>query len=110
MYKVDGNTIGHGGACGNTKAPIAPTPIYLQRYSGVDLVTPIGDPVFLINNLENGGFKYDGPNTERPSIAYRNGTYYLLYNTHCYADPAYRIDYISCINGVDTHTGIAGCK
>ena len=88
---------------------MAPTPIYLQRYSADDLVTPIGDPVFLINNLQNGGFRYDGANTERPSIAYCNDTYYLLYNAHCYAELSYRIDYISCIDGVDTHTGIAGC-
>jgi Glycosyl hydrolases family 43 len=110
VYRVDGNTIGHGGACGNTLSPIAPTPLYLQQMSPSDLVAPIGDPVFLINNLEYDGFRYDGPNTERPSIAYRNETYYVLYNAQCYAQLTYRIDYVSCVSGVDTHRGISGCQ
>ncbi|RMZ90970.1 hypothetical protein DV736_g1813, partial [Chaetothyriales sp. CBS 134916] len=110
VYKVDGNSIGHGGSCDNTVEPIAPTPIYAQRMSGDDLVSPLGETVFLINNIEHGGFQYDGPNTERPSITYRNGTYYLLYNVYCYASLNYRIDYVSCVAGIDTLTGFAGCN
>lgn len=110
VYKVDGNAIGHGGACGNTKAKIAPTPMYLQELSPNDLTTKIGEPTFLASNLNpKGSFKFDGANTERPSIAFRNGTYYLLYNAQCYAELKYRIDFISCIVGVDTHNGIGGC-
>ncbi|RMD41500.1 hypothetical protein DV735_g3617, partial [Chaetothyriales sp. CBS 134920] len=110
VYKVDGNSIGHGGLCGNTAKPIMPTPIYAQRMSAADLVTPLGEPVFLINNIEDGGFGHDGPNTERPSITYRNGTYYLLYNAQCYTTLDYRIDYVSCVTGVDTRTGLGGCN
>ena len=109
IYKQDGDTIGHGGACGNTKQPVAPTPIYAQEVSPVDLTTPVGEPRFMINNLQNDSFRYDGPNVERPSVAYRNSTYYLLYNADCYAEKAYHIDYISCVSGVDTNSGIAGC-
>ncbi|RMZ82581.1 hypothetical protein DV738_g1664, partial [Chaetothyriales sp. CBS 135597] len=110
VYKVDGNSIGHGGLCGNSAEPIVPTPIYTQRMSADDLLTPIGEPVFLINNIQDGGSPYDGPNTERPSMTYRNGSYYLFYNVHCYTTLDYRIDYVSCMTGVDTTTGLGGCN
>lgn len=109
IYKQDGNSIGHGGVCGNTKSPVISTPIYAQEVSSDDLTTLVGEPNFMINNLQSGSFKYDGPNVERPSVAYRNSTYYLLYNADCFAKKAYHIDYVSCVSGVDTHSGIAGC-
>ena len=112
IYKTDGNSIGHGGACGNTASPVAPTPLYLQQLSKADLVTSIGEPVLLASNVNPAGsFQYDGPNTERPSIAYRNETYYLLYNSQCYAEESYKVRYVSCIVGTDTTAagGIAGC-
>lgn len=109
-YKTDGNAIGHGGACGNTNVKVAPTPLYLQELSPSDLTTKIGEPVFLVSNLSpTGSFRFDGPNTERPLIAFRNSTYYLLYNAQCYAELRYRIDYVSCVVGVDTESGISGC-
>merc|ERR1712000_234385 len=37
------------------------------------------------------------------------GTYYLLYNAQCYAELNYRVDFVSCAVGIDTHTGILGC-
>jgi hypothetical protein len=30
-YKIDGNSVGHGGSCGNTVAPIVPTPMMQQQ-------------------------------------------------------------------------------
>lgn len=72
-----------------------------------DLTTPVGQPLYLFSNKVS--FKEDGPNVERPCMVFRNDTYYLLYNTECYASPQYRIDYVSCVVGVDTHTGILGC-
>ncbi|KIX07313.1 uncharacterized protein Z518_01966 [Rhinocladiella mackenziei CBS 650.93] len=107
VYKTDGNSIGHGGACGNTNSPIAPTPLHLQLVDPHDLVTPIGEPVFLFSNINS--IKEDGPNVERPCLIYRDSAYYLLYNAQCYAELAYRIDYVSCTVGVDTNTGILGC-
>ena len=110
VYKIDGNAIGHGGACGNTRTKVAATPLYQQELSPDDLTRKIGAPHYLVSNLNPAGsFKFDGPNTERPSIAFRNNTYYLLYNAQCYADLAYRVDYVSCIVGQDTHDGMAGC-
>lgn len=107
VYKTDGNAIGHGGACGNTVQPIVPTPLHLQLMDPEDLVTPLGQPVYLFSNADS--FIEDGPNVERPCLAYRDSTYYLLYNAHCFAELAYRIDFVSCTVGVDTDTGILGC-
>ena len=36
VYKVDGNSIGHGGECGNTVAPIVFTPIRIQQVDAKD--------------------------------------------------------------------------
>jgi hypothetical protein len=36
VYKVDGNSVGNGGACSNSNAPIAPTPLNLQEVSNDD--------------------------------------------------------------------------
>jgi hypothetical protein len=107
VYKVDGNAIGHGGACGNTNTPVAPTPLYMQLMDSETLTTAVGPPIYLFSNMES--FTEDGPNVERPCMVFRNSTYYLLYNAQCYASPNYRIDYVSCVVGVDTQTGVQGC-
>ncbi|KIW18805.1 hypothetical protein PV08_03094 [Exophiala spinifera] len=107
VYKTDGNTIGHGGACGNTNMPVAPTPLHLQLMDSNDLVTPVGEPVYLFSNI--GAFEEDGPNVERPCMIFQDSTYYLLYNAQCYAELTYRIDFVSCTVGVDTQTGVLGC-
>lgn len=110
VYKTDGNAIGHGGACGNSRPKVAPTPVYLQQLSPDDLTTKIGDPIFLASNVNPAGsFYFDGPNTGRPSIAFRNETYFFMYNAQCYVELKYRIDYMSCVVGIDTHTGIDEC-
>jgi beta-xylosidase len=90
VYKVDGNAIGHGGACSNTKNPIVPTPLYMQLMNSHDLTTTVGQPKYLFSNI--GSFKEDGPNVERPSLLFRNNTYWLTYNAHCFASLEYRID------------------
>ena len=107
VYKVDGNAIGHGGACENTNKPVQPTPLYLQLLDPQNLTTPIGKPIYLFSNMES--FKEDGPNVKRPCMVFRNNTYYLLYNVQCYASPRYRIDYVSCVVDVDAQSGISGC-
>ncbi|KAL6252655.1 hypothetical protein RBB50_000374 [Rhinocladiella similis] len=107
VYKTDGNAIGHGGACGNTNIPVAPTPLYLQLMDPNDLVTPVGQPVYLFSNI--GAFQEDGPNVERPCMVFQDSTYYLLYNAQCYAELTYRIDFVSCTVGVDTQAGALGC-
>lgn len=90
VYKVDGNSIGHGGACKNTRKPIVPTPIMLQRVSLQDGHTKIGKPVKLLDNTPA-----DGPNIEAPALVYDISTklYFLMYNAGCFKDPQYRIEY-----------------
>ena len=90
VYKVDGNSIGHGGACKNGVKPIAPTVIMLQRVSSADGHTLLGEPVELLHNTPA-----DGPNVEAPALVYvkNTGLYYLFFNSGCFKLPGYRIEY-----------------
>ena len=45
IYKVDGNSIGKGGACSNSVQPIAPTPLVMQEVSPDDGYSFIGGPL-----------------------------------------------------------------
>ena len=87
-YKIDGNSIGHGGACSNSASPIVPTPIMLQQVSASDGVTHIGGPIELIANDA-----IDGPAVEAPTMAYYgpSKTYYLLYSSGCYVSTSYTV-------------------
>lgn len=88
VYKVDGNSIGHGGDCGNTVAPIVPTPILLQQLSPSNGHDLIGSPIELIKNGPA-----DGPYVEAPSLTYLNGKYVLFFSSQCYATPKYDVSY-----------------
>jgi hypothetical protein len=96
VYKTDGDTIGHGGQCGNTIRPIAPTPLYMQLLDPNDLTTPVGPPFFLFSNGPE-----DGPNVERPCMTFLNETYFLLYNSQCFQSEAYHVSYVSCVGASD---------
>ena len=90
VYKVDGNSKGHGGACSNTVAPIVPTPLILQEVSATDGYTFIGDPVTILENDAS-----DGPNIEAPTMTYDSSSklYVLLYSSECFVTTAYNIRY-----------------
>ena len=96
VYKVDGNAKGKGGDCGNSIEPIVSTPILLQQV-GLDGVTPVGEPVPILDREDN-----DGPLVEAPSI-YQSaeGIYFLFFSSGCYTSPSYDIKYA-------TATEIAG--
>jgi beta-xylosidase len=87
VFKVDGNTIGHGGICNNGIEPLIPTPILLQKVAK-DGVTPIGDAVQILdrNTADN-----DGPLVEAPNLTLQGDTYFLFYSTHCFFDPKYGV-------------------
>lgn len=90
IYKVDGNSVGNGGACANTVNPIAPTPLVLQEVSADDGYTFVAAPVtVLLNDAE------DGPNIEAPSLTYdaSSGTYILFYSSRCFSQTPYNIRY-----------------
>lgn len=85
MYKIDGNSIGNGGSCGNTVDPIVPTPIMLQQVQS-DGVTAVGNPQQILVNGE-----YDGPLVEAPSLSRiadptsAGGQLYILFfSSNCY--------------------------
>lgn len=87
VYKVDGNSIGHGGSCGNTVAPIVPTPIMLQQVAE-DGHTLLGQPTEILTNNAD-----DGPYVEAPSLAKWDGDYVLFFSSHCYTSSEYDTKY-----------------
>jgi len=93
VYKVDGNSIGHGGLCGNSVAPIVSTPIQLLKLAS-DAITPVGAPVTI---LQNG--QYDGPLIEAPSLirvvsqSIPPVTYVLFFSSNCYSTTLYDVSY-----------------
>ncbi|KAL1297528.1 hypothetical protein AAFC00_006100 [Neodothiora populina] len=87
-YKVDGNSIGHGGSCGNTVAPIAPTPIMLRKLAS-DALTPVGGPIEMIDRSQ-----LDGPLVEAPSLVRTSsGKYVLFFSSNCFASSNYDVTY-----------------
>ncbi|KAH8909163.1 Arabinanase/levansucrase/invertase [Coniochaeta sp. PMI_546] len=94
VYKIDGNSIGHGGSCGNGVAPLVPTPIVLQEVDAGDGVTRIGEAVVILDREE-----MDGPLVEAPSLAYLGGDaggegrYVLFYSSHCWIEGGYNVNY-----------------
>lgn len=90
VYKVDGNSIGHGGSCNNGVKPIVSTPIMLQQVNDADGHTKIGVPAGPL--IANG--PADGPVTEAPSLSrMTDGTYVLFFSSNCYATPKYDVSY-----------------
>ncbi|KAL8409998.1 hypothetical protein RB594_008187 [Gaeumannomyces avenae] len=81
VYKVDGNSIGHGGDCNNGVAPLAPTPIMLQEVCSAVQILDRAD--------------VDGPLVEAPALARTRdgGSYVLLFSSHCFSSPRYNINY-----------------
>lgn len=89
LYKVDGNSIGHGGLCGNTAAPVVPTPIMLQRVAP-DGTTVAGGAAVRIFDRE----KQDGPLVEAPSLMRAaDGMYVLFFSSSCFSSAGYNVDY-----------------
>ena len=88
VYKIDGNSIGNGGACGNTVAPIVPTPIKLQKLDSTGTVTDGSDPVIILDRSD-----LDGPYVEAPSLGKVDDTYLLFFSSGCYSDSSYDTSY-----------------
>jgi len=88
VYKVDGNSIGHGGECGNTVKPIVPTPILMQRVDANNGYGLIGTPLQILTNTPA-----DGPYVEAPALNYMGGKYVLFYSPQCYTTPKYDVSY-----------------
>jgi beta-xylosidase len=85
IFKVDGNSIGHGGDCNNGITPLVPTPILLQKVED-DGFTLIGDAVPILDRGDS-----DGPLVEAPNLILHGDTYFLFYSTHCFTDTKYDV-------------------
>ncbi|PYI19482.1 Arabinanase/levansucrase/invertase [Aspergillus violaceofuscus CBS 115571] len=88
VYKADANSIGHGGDCNNGKKPVLPVPILLQELAA-DGVTPVGDPVQILQNDKSDGPLVEAPNLLRTA----QGIYYLFFSSHCFTSPKYDVKY-----------------
>ncbi len=99
VYKIDGNSIGHGGNCNNGIAPFAPTPIMIQPMEA-DGVTPRGRPTKILDRSDA-----DGPLVEAPSLVWsREGVYVLFFSSNCFAGPNYDTSYATASNIMGPYT------
>lgn len=87
VWKIDANSLGHGGSCNNAVAPIVETPIVIQRVD-VDGTTRIGERATLITNSV-----HDGPDVEAPQIRKVGSTYFLFFSSNCWATKWYDTSY-----------------
>ena len=98
-YKVDGNSIGHGGSCNNAVAPIVPTPILLQEV-GPDGTSLIGAPIPILDRDDS-----DGPLIEAPSLARSDeGIYFLFFSSNCFTTPLYDTSYATATSITGPYT------
>ena len=99
VYKVDGNSIGHGGSCGNTVAPIVPTPLMIQQV-GSDGITLIGGAVQILDRDD-----LDGPLIEAPALhRSAEGIYFLFFSSNCFTTPKYDVSYATATNILGPYT------
>lgn len=92
-YKVDGNSLGHGGSCMNSIPPIMSTPIVLQEVAQ-DGITPIGEAMQILDRDA-----YDGPLIEAPSLFRSDeGIYFLFFSSNCFTGPLYDTSYATATN------------
>ncbi|KAJ5280130.1 Glycoside hydrolase family 43 [Penicillium angulare] len=87
VYKGDGNSVGSGGYCGNSKKPRKPVPIFLQELQS-DGITTTGDAVIVLDINDT-----DGPLVEAPNLIHINGTYFLFFSSHCFTSLGYNVKY-----------------
>jgi beta-xylosidase len=88
LYKVDGNSVGSGGICGNSNSPQRPTPIMLVPVEA-DGITPKGNPIQLLDRSDSDGPLVEAPNLVRTA----DGGYALFFSSNCYTTPGYDVAY-----------------
>lgn len=99
IYKVDGNSLGHGGSCRNDVLPIVSTPLMLQEVDH-DGVTLIGLPVEILDRDA-----LDGPLVEAPAMYLSDGgIYFLFFSSNCFTTPLYNTDYATATNITGPYT------
>lgn len=99
VYKIDGNSIGNGGSCDNTVAPIKDTPLMLQQVAG-DGVTKIGAATQILGRTDD-----DGPLVEAPNIIKSSaGRYILFFSSHCFTSTDYNVKYATATSVTGPYT------
>lgn len=99
-YKVDGNSIGSGGNCGNGDGGKA-TPIMLQKMES-DGVTKSGDPQQILDRDDRDGPLIEAPSLSRIQDDSSSGgwLYFLFFSSNCYSGDLYDTSYAVSTNGV----------
>lgn len=98
-YKVDGNSLGGGGPCGNGDGSHS-TPIMLQQVDAMDGTTPIGNPIPILDRSN-----FDGPLIEAPSLVRScEGTYILFFSSNCFNTELYDTSYATASSIVGPYT------
>lgn len=97
VYKIDGNSLGGGGTCGNGNDAYS-TPTMLQAVEA-DGVTPTGDPVQLLDHDSS-----DGPLIEAPNLILVDGTYFLFFSSNCFNGPDYATNYATASSVTGPYT------
>lgn len=97
VYKIDGPAIANGSYCVSSENPPSyNTSLMLQEVEN-DGYTTIGGPVALYNN---DGIS-DSYNIEAPIIVRsEGGIYFLFFNSGCYGDNSYTINYVTSTTAV----------
>ncbi|KAK4443178.1 glycosyl hydrolase [Podospora aff. communis PSN243] len=90
VYKVDGNSKGLGGPCGNGDTPGFETPIVMQRVSSADGITPFGKPIPIL--------------LRDPDIDGEFAVYVLFYSSHCRSQPEYDVRYATAKHVLGPYT------
>ncbi|KZV62716.1 glycoside hydrolase family 43 protein [Peniophora sp. CONT] len=99
-WKVDGNSIGHGGNCGNSVAPIVPTPIIIQKMTSNGTAFAAGSSATQILDRSDA----DGPLVEAPSLVEKDGTYFLFFSSNCYSGSLYDVSYATASSVLGPYT------
>lgn len=98
-YKIDGNSLGHGGDCFNSVKPLVSTPIMLQEVEA-DGVNPTGKAVQILDRDDS-----DGPLVEAPNIIRTaEGVYILFHSSHCFTSLQYDVRYATATNVMGPYT------
>ena len=101
LYKIDGNSLGGGGSCGNADGSHT-TPIMLQKMSADGISTDGSAPVQILDRSDADGPLIEAPSLVRVEDSSSSGgwLYFLFFSSNCYNTPDYDISYAYSTAGV----------
>ncbi|KAI7220156.1 glycoside hydrolase family 43 protein [Hortaea werneckii] len=102
-YKIDGNAIGNGGACGNNVAPYVSTAIKLQQVAANDGVTLQGGATTILDNIGAA----DQGIVEAPALVKSGSNFFLFFSNGCFTKSAYTVNYATSTSITGPYTRAA---